>query len=34
VILAYRHLSMTSDESKSVTNFELSGPMIGATFRF
>jgi hypothetical protein len=34
VIVAYRHLSMTSDESKSVTNFELSGPMIGATFRF
>jgi hypothetical protein len=34
VILAYRHLSMTSDESKPVANFELSGPMIGATFRF
>jgi len=34
VIVAYRHLSMSSDESKSVKNFELSGPMIGATFRF
>ena len=34
VIVAYRHLSMSNDKNTAVTDFELSGPMIGATFRF
>jgi len=34
LIVAYRHLSMRNDENSSLTQFELSGPLIGATFRF
>ena len=34
LIVAYRHLSMRNDENTALTQFELSGPMIGATFRF
>ncbi len=34
VIVAYRHLSMRNDENTALTQFELSGPMVGATFRF
>ncbi len=34
VIVAYRHLSMRNDENSALTQFELSGPLVGATFRF
>jgi len=34
LMVAYRHLSMRTDEDSQLAQFELSGPMIGATFRF